>query len=161
MKYKHELIGKKVLIICDSNPSYKRICCAYLLGEIFDFDTIKNRIIVRLIDTGISYNNLYNIIYSKLGTATLFEFKLNTNDPFDDNNCYKDDIFAYRNPYDYNKLWWFAIYIGNNARKLIQKDLNEIKDKSVYDNYFLSQNCLEKYKSKNEYLTYLLNELNE
>ena len=160
MKYKHELIGKKVLIICNSGGrSIKKIYCAYVLGEIIEINPITNKVKIKLIDTGIRYFTLYILFYCRLGTSTSFEFNLNSNDPFDINtsNLY-NDIFAYKNPDVYDRTWWYTIYIEDVASKLIEKNLNEIKDKPVYHSYFLSTECYGKYRSKQEYLKYLLSE---
>jgi len=159
MKYKHELIGNKVLIICDCDDiSIHRIYCAYILGEVIDYNPITNEISIRIINNDMNYYRMYKLFYSKLGTRTYFEFKLNTYDPFDHKYC-SDNRLGYIDPRDYNDLWWYEAYSGNEAISLLKNNLLETKDKPVYNYCYLSTDCYGSFKSKKEYLTYLLNEL--
>lgn len=157
MKYKHELIGKKVLIICDCDGiSIHRIYCAYILGEIIKYNPDKNEINIRIVNT--DYYILYKLFYSKLGNHTYFEFTLNMNDPFV--HIYSDNRLAYKEPKDYNKLWYYIVYSDNEAISLLKNNLSDKEDKPVYGYAYLSTDCYYKqFKSKKKYLTYLLHEL--
>ena len=47
MKYRNDLIGKKILIICNSiGSSYKRLYCSYVLGKIIEYNPATNKIMV-------------------------------------------------------------------------------------------------------------------
>lgn len=45
MKYRNDLISKKVLIICNSiGDNYKKLYCSYVLGKITEYDPVTNKI---------------------------------------------------------------------------------------------------------------------
>lgn len=146
MKYRHELIGKKVLIICNSiGTNYRKSYCSYVLGRITEYNPITNKICV-IRDT------------NHIGSSV--EFELNNHDPFDF-PFYKDNRFATKNPTDYNETWWYIILSDEYAINLLKNNIKHINlRKPDYKSYYLSSVCYGKYKSKKEYLTYLLNELN-
>ena len=148
MKYRNDLIGKKVLIICNSiGSSYKRLYCSYVLGEITEYSPVTNKIMV--------IRHIGHIGY--IGSSV--EFKLNNHDPFD-YPYYLDNRFATREPENDNETWWYVAFADNEAIQLLKRNLLKQNNRMpVYKSYYLSTVCYGKYKSKKEYLTYLLNEL--
>ena len=136
MEYKNDLIGKKVLIICNSiGSSYKKLYCSYVLGEITGYNPDTNKIMV--------------IINAEHADSPI-EFKINN-----------DNQFATREPENDNEKWWYTAFVDDKAIQLLKLNLlKQNNRRPVYKSYYLSTICYGKYKSKKEYLTYLLNELN-
>ena len=139
MGSRNDLIGKKVLIICNSiGSSYKRLYCSYVLGKITEYDPATNKIMV---------------IRNTEHVDSPIEFKINN-----DNN---DNKFATREPENDNEKWWYVAFAGDKAIQLLKGNLlKQNNRRPVYKSYYLSTICYGKHKSKKEYLTYLLNELN-
>lgn len=146
MKYRNDLIGKKILIICNSiGSSYKKLYCSYILGKIIEYNPATNKIMV-IRNTG------------HIGSAV--EFKINNHDPFE-YPYYFDNRFATREPENDNETWWYVAFADEEAIQLLKRNLLKQNNRSpVYKSYYLSTVCYGKHKSKKEYLTYLLNELN-
>lgn len=139
MDSRNDLIGKKVLIISNSiGSSYKKLYCDYVLGEITGYDPATNKIMV---------------IRNTEHADSPIEFKINN-----DNN---DNRFATREPENGNEKWWYTAFVDAKAIQLLKLNLlKQNNRRPVYKSYYLSNICYGKYKSKKEYLTYLLNELN-
>lgn len=136
MDSRNDLIGKKVLIICNSiGSSYKKLYCSYVLGEITGYDPATNKIMV---------------IRNNEHVDSPIEFKINN-----------DNRFATREPENSNEKWWYVAFADEEAIQLLKRNLlKQNNRRPVYKSYYLSTICYSKYKSKKEYLTYLLNELN-
>ena len=136
MEYKNDLIGKKVLIISNSiGSSYKKLYCSYVLGEITGYNPDTNKIMV---------------IRNAEHADSPIEFKINN-----------DNRFATREPENDNEKWWYVAFVDDKAIQLLKLNLlKQNNRRPVYKSYYLSTICYGKYKSKKEYLTYLLNELN-
>ena len=64
MKYRNDLIGKKILIICNSiGSSYKRLYCSYILGKIIEYNPATNKImLLEILDILVQLLNLKLII---------------------------------------------------------------------------------------------------
>lgn len=139
MDSRNNLIGKKVLIISNSiGSSYKKLYCSYVLGEITGYNPDTNKIMV---------------IINTENTDSPIEFKINS-----DNN---DNRFATREPENDNETWWYVALADDKAIQLLKGNLlKQNNRRPVYKSYYLSTICYGKHKSKKEYLTYLLNELN-
>lgn len=139
MDSRNDLIGKKVLIISNSiGSSYKKLYCSYVLGEITGYNPDTNKIMV---------------IINAENTDSPIEFKINS-----DNN---DNRFAIREPENDNETWWYVALADDKAIQLLKGNLlKQNNRRPVYKSYYLSTICYGKHKSKKEYLTYLLNELN-
>ena len=139
MESRNDLIGKKVLIICNSiGVNYKKLYCSYVLGEITEYNPVTNKIMV---------------IRNTDHADSPIEFKIN-------NNSF-DKQFATKEPENDNETWWYVAFIDDEAIKLLKGNLlKQNNRRPVYKSYYLSTICYGKYKSKKEYLTYLLNELN-
>lgn len=133
---RNDLIGKKVLIISNSiGNSYKKLYCSYVLGEITGYNPDTNKIMV--------------IINAEHADSPI-EFKINN-----------DNQFATREPENDNEKWWYTAFVDDKAIQLLKLNLlKQNNRRPVYKSYYLSTICYGKYKSKKEYLTYLLNELN-
>ena len=133
---RNDLIGKKVLIISNSiGNSYKKLYCSYVLGEITGYNPDTNKIMV--------------IINAEHANSPI-EFKINN-----------DNQFATREPENDNEKWWYTAFVDDKAIQLLKLNLlKQNNRRPVYKSYYLSSICYGKYKSKKEYLTYLLNELN-
>mgnify|MGYP003369171027 FL=1 len=140
MKYRNDLIGKKVLIICNSiGDNYKKLYCSYVLGKITEYDPVTNKIMV-----------IRNTEY----VDSPIEFKINNGNSF-------DNRLATREPENDNETWWYIALADDKAIQLLKGNLlKQNNRRPVYKSYYLSTICYSKYKSKKEYLTYLLNELN-
>ena len=136
MGLRNDLIGKKVLIISNSiGSSYKKLYCSYVLGEITGYNPDTNKIMV--------------IINAEHADSPI-EFKINN-----------DNRFATREPENDNEKWWYTAFVDDKAIQLLKLNLlKQNNRRPVYKSYYLSSICYGKYKSKKEYLTYLLNELN-
>ena len=136
MDSRNDLIGKKVLIICNSiGSSYKKLYCSYVLGKITGYDPATNKIMV---------------IRNTENADSPIEFKINN-----------DNQFATREPENDNEKWWYTAFVDDKAIQLLKLNLlKQNNRRPVYKSYYLSTICYGKYKSKKEYLTYLLNELN-
>ena len=136
MDSRNDLIGKKVLIISNSiGNSYKKLYCSYVLGEITGYNPDTNKIMV---------------IINAEHTDSPIEFKINN-----------DNQFATREPENDNEKWWYTAFVDDKAIQLLKINLlKQNNRRPVYKSYYLSTICYGKYKSKKEYLTYLLNELN-
>ena len=136
MDSRNDLIGKKVLIISNSiGNSYKKLYCSYVLGEITGYNPDTNKIMV--------------IINAEHADSPI-EFKINN-----------DNQFATREPENDNEKWWYTAFVDDKAIQLLKLNLlKQNNRRPVYKSYYLSTICYGKYKSKKEYLTYLLNELN-
>ena len=136
MDSRNDLIGKKVLIICNSiGSSYKKLYCSYVLGEITGYDPATNKIMV---------------IRNTEHADSPIEFKINN-----------DNRFATREPENANEKWWYVAFADEEAIQLLKRNLlKQNNRRPVYKSYYLSTICYGKHKSKKEYLTYLLNELN-
>lgn len=136
MASRNDLIGKKVLIICNSiGSSYKKLYCSYVLGEITGYDPATNKIMV---------------IRNTEHVDSPIEFKINN-----------DNQFATREPENDNEKWWYVAFVDDKAIQLLKGNLlKQNNRRPVYKSYYLSTICYGKHKSKKEYLTYLLNELN-
>lgn len=136
MDSRNDLIGKKVLIISNSiGNSYKKLYCSYVLGEITGYNPDTNKIMV--------------IINAEHADSPI-EFKINN-----------DNRFATREPENDNEKWWYTAFVDDKAIQLLKLNLlKQNNRRPVYKSYYLSTICYGKYKSKKEYLTYLLNELN-
>ena len=136
MDPRNDLIGKKVLIISNSiGSSYKKLYCSYVLGEITGYNPDTNKIMV--------------IINAEHADSPI-EFKINN-----------DNQFATREPENDNEKWWYTAFVDDKAIQLLKLNLlKQNNRRPVYKSYYLSTICYGKYKSKKEYLTYLLNELN-
>ena len=136
MDSRNDLIGKKVLIICNSiGSSYKKLYCSYVLGEITGYDPATNKIMV---------------IRNTEHADSPIEFKINN-----------DNRFATREPENDNEKWWYTVFVDDKAIQLLKLNLlKQNNRRPVYKSYYLSTICYGKHKSKKEYLTYLLNELN-
>lgn len=136
MESRNDLIGKKVLIICNSiGTSYKRLYCSYALGKIIEYNSATNKIMV---------------IRNTEHVDSPIEFKLNN-----------DNRFATREPENDNETWWYVAFADDKAIQLLKGNLlKQNNRRPVYKSYYLSNIDYGKYKSKKEYLTYLLNELN-
>ena len=136
MDSRNDLIGKKVLIICNSiGNNYKKLYCSYVLGKITGYDPATNKIMV---------------IRNTEHADSLIEFKINN-----------DNRFATREPENDNEKWWYTAFVDDKAIQLLKLNLlKQNNRRPVYKSYYLSSICYGKYKSKKEYLTYLLNELN-
>nr|DAV36628.1 MAG TPA: hypothetical protein [Bacteriophage sp.] len=139
MDSRNDLIGKKVLIISNSiGNSYKKLYCSYVLGEITEYNPDTNKIM---------------IIRNTEHADSPIEFKINS-----DNN---DNRFATREPENNNEKWWYTAFVDDKAIQLLKLNLlKQNNRRPVYKSYYLSTICYGKHKSKKEYLTYLLNELN-
>lgn len=139
MDSRNDLIGKKVLIISNSiGSSYKKLYCSYVLGEITEYNPDTNKIM---------------IIRNTEHADSPIEFKINS-----DNN---DNRFATREPENNNEKWWYTAFVDDKAIQLLKLNLlKQNNRRPVYKSYYLSNIDYGKYKSKKEYLTYLLNELN-
>ena len=139
MGSRNDLIGKKVLIICNSiGDNYKKLYCSYVLGKITEYDPATNKIMV---------------IRNTEHVDSPIEFKINN-----DNN---DNKFATREPENDNEKWWYVAITDDKAIQLLKGNLlKQNNRRPVYKSYYLSTICYGKHKSKKEYLTYLLNELN-
>ena len=139
MGSRNDLIGKKVLIICNSiGDNYKKLYCSYVLGEITGYNPDTNKIMV---------------IRNTEHVDSPIEFKINN-----DNN---DNKFATREPENDNEKWWYVAFADDKAIQLLKGNLlKQNNRRPVYKSYYLSTICYGKHKSKKEYLTYLLNELN-
>lgn len=139
MESRNDLIGKKVLIICNSiGSSYKKLYCSYVLGKITEYDPATNKIMV---------------IRNTEHVDSPIEFKINS-----DNN---DNRFATREPENDNEKWRYVAFVDDKAIQLLKGNLlKQNNRRPVYKSYYLSTICYGKHKSKKEYLTYLLNELN-
>ena len=135
MESRNDLIGKKVLIICNSiGSNYKKLYCSYVLGKITEYDPATNKIMV-----------IRNTKY----VDSSIEFKLNN-----------DNRFATREPENDNETWWYVAFADDDAIQLLKRNLLKQNNRSpVYKSYYLSTVCYGKHKSKKEYLTFLLNEL--
>ena len=140
MKYRNDLIGKKILIICNSiGSSYKRLYCSYVLGKITEYNPTTNKIMV---------------IRNTEHVDSPIEFKLNNGNSF-------DNRLATREPENDNETWWYVALADDKAIQLLKGNLlKQNNRRPVYKSYYLSNFDYGKYKSKKEYLTYLLNELN-
>ena len=136
MDSRNDLIGKKVLIISNSiGNSYKKLYCSYVLGEITGYNPATNKIMV---------------IRNTEHADSPIEFKINN-----------DNRFATREPENSNEKWWYVAFADDEAIQLLKRNLlKQNNRRPVYKSYYLSTICYGKYKSKKEYLTYLLNELN-
>ena len=136
MEYKNDLIGKKVLIICNSiGSSYKKLYCSYVLGEITGYNPDTNKIMV--------------IINAEHADSPI-EFKINNYNQF-----------ATREPENDNEKWWYTAFVDDKAIQLLKLNLlKQNNRRPVYKSYYLSNFDYGKHKSKKEYLTYILNELN-
>lgn len=136
MDSRNDLIGKKVLIICNSiGNNYKKLYCSYVLGKITGYDLATNKIMV---------------IRNTEHADSPIEFKINN-----------DNRFATREPENGNEKWWYVAFADKEAIQLLKRNLlKQNNRRPVYKSYYLSTICYGKYKSKKEYLTYLLNELN-
>ena len=136
MDSRNDLIGKKVLIICNSiGNNYKKLYCSYVLGKITGYDPATNKI---------------TIIRNTEHVDSPIEFKINN-----------DNRFATREPENGNEKWWYVAFADEEAIQLLKLNLlKQNNRRPVYKSYYLSSICYGKYKSKKEYLTYLLNELN-
>ena len=136
MDSRNDLICKKVLIISNSiGSSYKKLYCSYVLGEITGYNPDTNKIMV--------------IINAEHADSPI-EFKINN-----------DNRFATREPENDNEKWWYTAFVDDKAIQLLKLNLlKQNNRRPVYKSYYLSTICYGKYKSKKEYLTYLLNELN-
>lgn len=136
MESRNDLIGKKVLIICNSiGSSYKRLYCSYVLGEITGYNPDTNKIMV---------------IRNTEHVDSPIEFKINN-----------DNRFATREPENDNEKWWYVALVDDKAIQLLKGNLlKQNNRRPVYKSYYLSNIDYGKHKSKKEYLTYLLNELN-
>ena len=136
MDSRNDLIGKKVLIICNSiGNNYKKLYCSYVLGKITGYDPATNKI---------------TIIRNTKHVDSPIEFKINN-----------DNRFATREPENGNEKWWYVAFADEEAIQLLKLNLlKQNNRRPVYKSYYLSSICYGKYKSKKEYLTYLLNELN-
>lgn len=136
MDSRNGLIGKKVLIICNSiGNNYKKLYCSYVLGKITGYDPATNKIMV---------------IRNTEHADSPIEFKINN-----------DNRFATREPENGNEKWWYVAFADEEAIQLLKRNLlKQNNRRPVYKSYYLSTICYGKYKSKKEYLTYLLNELN-
>ena len=136
MDSRNDLIGKKVLIISNSiGNSYKKLYCSYVLGEITGYNPDTNKIMV-----------IINVEHAD----SPIEFKINN-----------DNQFATREPENDNEKWWYTAFVDDKAIQLLKLNLlKQNNRRPVYKSYYLSTICYDKYKSKKEYLTYLLNELN-
>ena len=136
MDSRNDLIGKKILIISNSiGSSYKKLYCSYVLGEITGYNPDTNKIMV---------------IINAENTDSPIEFKINN-----------DNQFATREPENDNEKWWYTAFVDDKAIQLLKLNLlKQNNRRPVYKSYYLSTICYGKYKSKKEYLTYLLNELN-
>ena len=136
MDSRNDLIGKKVLIICNSiGNNYKKLYCSYVLGEITGYDPATNKIMV---------------IRNTEHADSPIEFKINN-----------DNRFATREPENDNEKWWYTAFVDDKAIQLLKLNLlKQNNRRPVYKSYYLSTICYDKHKSKKEYLTYLLNELN-
>ena len=139
MGSRNDLIGKKVLIICNSiGDNYKKLYCSYVLGKITEYYPATNKIMV--------IRNIEHV-------DSPIEFKINN-----DNN---DNKFATREPENDNEKWWYVAITDDKAIQLLKGNLlKQNNRRPVYKSYYLSTICYDKHKSKKEYLTYLLNELN-
>ena len=136
MNSRNDLIGKKVLIICNSiGNNYKKLYCSYVLGKITGYNPATNKIMV---------------IRNTEHAESPIEFKINN-----------DNRFATREPENNNEKWWYTAFVDDKAIQLLKLNLlKQNNRRPVYKSYYLSSICYDKYKSKKEYLTYLLNELN-
>lgn len=136
MDSRNDLIGKKVLIISNSiGNSFKKLYCSYVLGEITGYNPDTNKIMV---------------IRNTEHADSPIEFKINN-----------DNRFATREPENDNEKWWYTAFVDDKAVQLLKLNLlKQNNRRPVYKSYYLSNTCYGKYKSKKEYLTYLLNELN-
>lgn len=140
MESRNDLIGKKVLIICNSiGSNYKKLYCSYVLGKITEYNPATNKIMV-----------IRNIEHAD----SPVEFKINNGNSF-------DNIFATREPENDNETWWYVALTDDKAIQLLKGNLlKQNNRRPVYKSYYLSNIDYGKHKSKKEYLTYLLNELN-
>lgn len=140
MESKNDLIGKKVLIICNSiGSNYKKLYCSYVLGKITEYDPDTNKIMV---------------IRNTEHVDSPIEFKINNGKSF-------DNRFATRELENDNETWWYVAFADDKAIQLLKGNLlKQNNRRPVYKSYYLSNIDYGKYKSKKEYLTYLLNELN-
>ena len=140
MEFRNDLIGKKVLIVCNSiGSNYKKLYCSYVLGKITEYDSATNKIMV---------------IRNTEHADSPIEFKINNGNSF-------DNRFATREPENNNETWWYVALADDKAIQLLKRNLlKQNNRRPVYKSYYLSTICYGKHKSKKEYLTYLLNELN-
>ena len=136
MESRNDLIGKKVLIICNSiGDNCKKLYCSYVLGKITEYDPATNKIMV---------------IRNTKHVDSPIEFKLNN-----------DNRFATKEPENDNETWWYDALADDKAIQLLKGNLlKQNNRRPVYKSYYLSTIDYGKHKSKKEYLTYLLNELN-
>lgn len=140
MESRNDLIGKKVLIVCNSiGDNYKKLYCSYVLGKITEYDSATNKIMV---------------IRNTEHADSPIEFEIGDGNSF-------DNIFATREPENDNETWWYVALADDKAIQLLKGNLlKQNNRRPVYKSYYLSTICYGKHKSKKEYLTYLLNELN-
>ena len=127
MGSRNDLIGKKVLIICNSiGDNYKKLYCSYVLGKITEYDPATNKIMV---------------IRNTEHVDSPIEFKINN-----DNN---DNKFATREPENDNEKWWYVAFAGDKAIQLLKGNLlKQNNRRPVYKSYYLSTVCYGKHKSK-------------
>lgn len=140
MEFRNDLIGKKVLIVCNSiGDNYKKLYCSYVLGKITEYNPATNKIMV---------------IRNTEHADSPIEFKIGDGNSF-------DGRFATRKPENDNETWWYVAFTDDKAIQLLKGNLlKQNNRRPVYKSYYLSNIDYGKHKSKKEYLTYLLNELN-
>ena len=66
MKYRNDLIGKKILIICNSiGSSYKRLYCSYILGKIIEYNPIHEIGGKKIKNIFTEYTNVDSIVFGR------------------------------------------------------------------------------------------------
>ena len=102
MESRNDLIGKKVLIICNSiGSNYKNLYCSYVLGKITEYNPTTNKIMV---------------IRNTEHVDSPIEFKLNNGNSF-------DNRLATREPENDNETWWYVALADDKAIQLLKGNL--------------------------------------
>ncbi len=149
MKYRNDLIDKKVLIICNSSgPNNWNHYCSYVVGKV------------------ISYNPSINSIMIEYGDKTRNYFSLiDYNDPFKKHNdSYNRGLYkrlAYKIPLNrYSESWWYDVFSLQSAEKLLNHNIKHSREKYVYGECILSKVCYNHISKKN-FFELLLKELKD
>ncbi len=114
-------------------------------------DLIGKKVLIISNSIGSSYKKLYcDYVLGKITGYDPATNKINN-----------DNQFATREPENDNEKWWYTAFFDDKAIQLLKRNLlKQNNRRPVYKSYYLSNFDYGKYKSKKEYLTYLLNELN-
>lgn len=148
MKYRNDLIGTKVLIICNGvGPNQWNYYCSYVVGKIINYNPSINSIMIEYGDktqkffTLIDYDNPFKI----------------TNDSYNRGGIYKR--LAYKVPLD-SKSWWYDVFPLHTAEKILTHNIKHSREKYVYGKCILSKVCYNHISKKN-FFELLLKELKD